>query len=469
MIQISTDITSRSKATLWPTPQQIQGISEHQRAVLSSALATRISILGGTPGTGKTYTATAIIKEIAKRYGAHQIAFCAPTGKAANRGAELLAKHNLPIMATTIHRLLEVDRNGRDGNGWAFKRNEFNPLPQMFYFVDEASMLGTDSGSSFFRALPREAHVLLVGDIYQLPPVEHGAPLRDMIDSGLIGYGELTEIHRNAGDIVHGCKKLKDGLQFTPNTWGLDLTAGRNWIHRPAWRPEQQIQTLLQLLATVPPQFNRLFDIQVICATNETKLNPICREALNKILQPALNPENPLAEKQRFALRDKVICNKNSLFEMVQVHRGGGALNQIEIEETGIRDFVANGEIGQVCRIEEKRSIVKLLFPLRYIAVPLSSGGEGSAAGSASNFDLAYAITCHKSQGSQMPIVIVMLDDSNGANWVTSREWHYTAISRAEKICMTIGKWETLMRQSKRVSLSGRKTFLVDRLNEVIL
>lgn len=469
--------TTTRRKTLWPDPSTITNISEHQRAALTLALSTRFGILGGTPGTGKTHTTIALIKALAKLHGSHTIAFVAPTGKAANRGAELLSSHNLTIPATTIHRILEVDRNGQDGEGWSFKRNKFNRLQQMFFFVDEMSMTDVDTFASFCEALPDEAHVLLVGDIYQLPPVGHGAPLRDLINSNQVGYGELTGIRRNSGDIVKGCQKLKNGEYFTPNTIGLNLDpeVGMNWIHRPCSRPEQQIQTMLKLLATVPKSFNPIFDIQVICTTNgkldqssdKDEANPISRNALNKILQPALNPSNPITGKNRFAVRDKVICTKNAIFELVDIIKTAGG---VEIDETGTNDIVANGEIGQVCKIEDKRAIIKLMFPQRYISCPLSAGGGGGSgtAGNSGCFDLGYAITCHKSQGSQMPIVMVMLDDSNGANWVTSREWHYTAISRAEKICMTIGKWETLMRQSKRVSLSGRKTFLSEKLQGVM-
>ena len=475
MIQATTKTkTTTRRRTLWPCPSTITNISEHQRERLALALSFRFGILGGTPGTGKTHTTIALIKALAKQHGAHLIAFVAPTGKAANRGAELLSSHNLNIPATTIHRILEVDRNGRDGEGWSFKRNEFNRLQQMFFFLDEASMCDTDTFASFCRALPDEAHVLLVGDIYQLPPVGHGAPLRDLINSNQVGYGELTEIRRNSGDIVKGCQNLKNGTYFTPNTTGLDLDpeVGKNWIHKPCSRPEQQVSTLLHLLATTPKTFNPIFDIQVICTTNgkldqasdKEETNPISRNALNKILQPALNPANPITGKQRFAVRDKVICTKNAIFELVEVIRTAGG---VEIDETGLNDLVANGEIGQVCAIQEKRAIIKLMFPQRYISCPLAGGTSGTA-GNAGCFDLGYAITCHKSQGSQMPIVMVMLDDSNGANWVTSREWHYTAISRAEKICMTIGRWETLMKQSKRVSLSGRKTFLSEKLQGVM-
>lgn len=453
------------RRTLWPSTSKITNISEHQRQTLTRALTTRISILGGTPGTGKTHTTVELIKAIAAEFGPYTIAFCAPTGKAANRGAELLSSHNLEIPATTIHRLLEVDRNGRDGEGWGFKRNEFNRLDQTFIFVDESSMLDIDTFSSFCRALPDSAHVLLVGDIYQLPPVGHGAPLRDLIQSSKVGYGELTEIRRNSGDIVIGCQKLKNGERFTPNVSHLDLSTGKNWLHKPCTRPAKQIDTMLELLGTVPrSMFNPIFDIQVICAVNDSKSNMISRVELNKILQPHMNPNNPIAEKQRFALRDKVICTKNAVFELVEVTRsagkGGGS---VEIDETGLNDIVANGELGQVCKIEDKRAIIKLMFPQRYIACPLAGGGSGTA-GNAGCFDLGYAITCHKSQGSQMPVVLSMLDDSNGANWVTSREWHYTAISRAEKICMTIGNWNTLMRQGNKVSLTGRKTFLSERL-----
>ncbi len=103
--------------------------------------------------------------------------------------------------------------------------------------------------------------------------------------------------------------------------------------------------------------------------------------------------------------------------------------------------------------------VIELMFPRRFVAVPMSkSGGLPSAA----SFEPGYAITCHKFQGSQVPIIISVLDDSAAANWTTSREWHYTACSRTERMLLTIGKWETLMRQCRRVSLTHRKTFLVE-------
>jgi exodeoxyribonuclease V alpha subunit len=129
---------------------------------------------------------------------------------------------------------------------------------------------------------------------------------------------------------------------------------------------------------------------------------------------------------------------------------------------TGFSEIVSNGEIGQVIAMDAKRAVVKLLYPLRHVVIPLSSGGGEDSAGNA--FDLAYAITCHKAQGSQVPVIIEMVDDSYGAGFVTSREWHYTGISRAEDLCLSIGKWDVLMGQCKIQSLQKRKTRLAEIL-----
>ena len=112
--------------------------------------------------------------------------------------------YDLPLEATTIHRLLGVSRNGHDKKGWGFIHNAANPLPYRFVFVDEVSMLDVDLAANLFAACQPGTHILLIGDTGQLPPVGHGAPLRDLIAAG-VGCGELTEIWRNAGDIVKGC------------------------------------------------------------------------------------------------------------------------------------------------------------------------------------------------------------------------------------------------------------------------
>lgn len=454
--------------TLWPTPTDLTSLYDSQIQILPSVFSSRIGILAGTPGTGKSFVTAAIIKQIAcnQQYGQHTIAVVAPTGKASVRITELMARNGLSIQATTIHRLLEVGRNGHDGKGWGFHRNEFNPLSQKFVFVDESSMLDTNLASSFMKAVPNGAHVLFIGDPYQLPPVGHGAPLRDMINSRSqsIGYGELTEVQRNAGDIVHGCRKIKNGEYFQPRTSGLDPSSGKNWIHFERKSESSQIDQLKRMLMSIPDQFDRIDDVQVICALNgksEKNSSPISRLALNQTLQQLLNPANPIDGKRRFAMHDKVICTANGQLEICESYTQNGFTI---IEPSGISETVANGDIGRVIAMEDKRAVVQLQYPNRKVLIPVSGGDSSGDTCGKARFELGYAVTCHKMQGSQSPVIVGMIDDSRGADYVASREWHYTAISRTEQICLTIGSWSAMMRQCAVQSLGKRKTFLQERL-----
>lgn len=444
--------------SLWPSTKSIPGLDEHQQLTAEKALRSRVGILAGTPGTGKTYTAAGLIRSVVASHGLHTVAVAAPTGKAAVRCQETLQnQYHLNVDARTIHRLLEIGRNGHDGKGWGFQRNAERPLSQTFLFVDEASMLDTSLAASLFDAVPHNGHVLLIGDPYQLPPVGHGAPLRDLIDSQCIGYGELTEIHRNSGLIVDCCRKIKSGERFKPNT-RLDLSAGLNWKHFSSHSPAAQLGLLKSLLASPPGNTDPVWDIQVLVAVNEK--SPVSRVEVNRLMQGWLNPSNPPASNQRFGLHDKIICLSNSFLPLIDEDwRPGEAAEDYKADAN---EFVANGELGRVVQIDRKSMVVELQSPKRLVNVALVGGKDGGSAGN--KFDLGYAITCHKAQGSQAKIVITLIDDSTGAGWVTSREWHYTAFSRAEVLSLTIGRWETFLRQCQRVSLRDRKTFLKEYL-----
>lgn len=173
----------------WPTLDAITAgpgaaLTPHQRTALASILHSPFAILAGTPGTGKTFAAAAVLRAIVAAHGHAGVAVCAPTGKAAVRITEAMHGYGVRIEATTIHRLLEIGRNGHDGKGWGFMRNESNPLGKRFVVVDEVSMLDVDLAADLLGACGDGVHVLWVGDPGQLPPVGHGAPLRDLIAAG---------------------------------------------------------------------------------------------------------------------------------------------------------------------------------------------------------------------------------------------------------------------------------------------
>lgn len=457
------------------------GLSPHQLATLGTALREPVALLTGTPGTGKTYAAAQIVKWLACRLGLDQIAVCAPTGKAAVRISAAMKAYALDLTATTVHRLLEIGRNGHDGDGWGFSRNVKFPLLQKVVIVDEASMLDTDLAAALLAACAPGTHVLLIGDPYQLPPVGHGAPLRDLIAAG-VPNGQLSEIRRNAGLIVHACARIKDGQPFETSD-RFDPEAGLNLKHIEADTAEEAAEFLQAVLARF--QQSRLFGdpiegVQILTALNGK--SKVSRTFLNRILQQQLNPGGQTAPQNPFRIGDKIICIKNNGYPAVEYQLGSGGGDQVEAyRQLGGEVYVANGDQGRVLAVGPQVAVARFTVPDRTIKIHLGKAQDaGDAAadpdddsghseasqrtGTGCDFALAYAITCHKSQGSEWPCVIVMVDDSPGARRLCSREHVYTAISRARQLCITIGKRATLLQQCRKVSLDRRKTFLRELL-----
>lgn len=448
----------------WPSPDRLTACTDHQRSVAAAALTSPVGILTGGPGTGKTFTVADIVRGIARDYGMHSVAIAAPTGKAAVRCTAAFAKLNLQTEATTIHRLLGVGRNGHDGKGWGFLHNEANPLPYKFLIIDEASMLDTDLAASIFRALQVGTHVLLVGDPYQLPPVGHGAPLRDMLESPAISSGELTKIERNSGDIIRVCQEIRGGRGYRPSSGGVSIPFGRNVRHWETRDANHSFGVLHDLLCSPPPGIDPVWDVQVLCAVNEK--SDLGRKHLNKQLQELFNPAGERVAGCPFRVGDKVICTSNSCLPLIAGASGDAC--EIASDDKEPTCFVANGEIGKVLEVAPKKMIVEFETPKRVVRVPMGAAESGDGSGGSDaprcEFDLAYAITVHKAQGSQSPVIIVMIDDSGAANQVCNREWHMTAMSRPERLLVTIGKVRTVDRQCRKVGLRDRKTFLKELL-----
>lgn len=332
-------------------------------------------------------------------------------------------------------------------------------------------------------------HVLLVGDPHQLPPVGHGAPLRDLIAAGA-PCGELTEIRRNAGTIVRACAAIKAGkppmfnIAYDPNP-----DDPRNLILVETATPEQSWEKLYELLMRIR-SFNPVWQTQVLIAVN--KKSPLSRVELNGRLQALLNPSGREEPGHPFRLSDKIICLKNGWYQAVEpvaamldeAQREDPACYQSVTDEDGerVETYVANGETGRVEAIGPKITIARMGESDTLIKIAMGkikdpaggddSNGDGDGGkngqdeerGQGCNFDLAYAITTHKSQGSESPCVVCMIDDAAGS--VANREWWYTALSRASKLCVVIGNRGTLEKQAKKIGLQKRKTFLTELLRE---
>lgn len=438
-------------------------LTPHQLEQLAKALSGPVGILGGGPGTGKTYTVAQLCQLLAGTIGLDQVAIGAPTGKAAVRVTETLATHGIPIRARTWHSLL---RGGVDGG---FLYDRANPLPFRVLIGDETSMVDLDLMAAIFRARAAGTLCLLVGDVNQLPPVGHGAPLRDLIAAGL-PYGELTEIKRNSGGIVEACHAIRQGERWA---------CGDNLRMADCSTPEQQIASMLATVYDAAARgADRVWDVQIVCPVN--RKSPLARRTLNEILQRELNPAGNTTGGNPFRCGDKIVNTKNSRFPAVEFD---SASDEVDVSDRG-EVYVANGELARVLAVEERMTVAQLDNPRRVIRIPRAGGGkstsenaEGQDAGPADNgeaeesttgtgcsWDLGYCLSVHKSQGSEWPTVIVMLDEYPGAKMVCDRSWIYTAISRAKSQCVLIGKKSVADAMCRRNKINVRKTLLKERI-----
>lgn len=469
----------------WPEATGIGDLSDHQREQLANSLRARIGILAGSPGTGKTYTLARLVGRLIELVGPEAIAVCAPTGKAAVRITEALDGYGIRKSASTIHRLLGVGSRTA-GEGWGFVHDENNPLPQKWIIVDESSMIDTDLMASLLRACAKGTHLLLVGDVNQLPPVGHGAPLRDLIAAG-VPCGELTKIERNWGAIVQACADIRDGQKWKTVS-ELDPDAGANLKLLPATNAAAAVETIVETIRKIRDRglFDPIWGVQVIVAVN--KKSELSRKDLNKRLQGELNPNGARIGSNPFRVGDKIVCLKNSLVPVSQ-----DAPPDANRDASDGKVFVANGEQGRVVSVAEKLTTVAMDAPKRLIKIPRGTeNGDGrqseremakdarraangeadeeeqASTGTGCSWDLAYAISCHKSQGSEFPVVIVALDEYPGARRVCSREWLYTAISRAKQICLLVGKRHIADGMCVQRAITKRKTFLKERIKGVV-
>jgi len=314
-------------------------------------------------------------------------------------------------------------------------------------------MTDTTLCSQLLGACGPETHVLFVGDPDQLSPVGHGAPLRDMIAAG-VPCGHLTKIRRNSGRIVRACKQIAETKRFTPSK-SLDLNQEdpENLIFLAAKTPEEQYRILSDLFARLSrqEQHDPIRDAQVLCAVN--KKSQIGRRQLNEFLQAELNPNGARCDKNPFRTGDKIICGQNGPLTMPG-----------KPEQT----WVANGEQGIVEQVEPTYTIARLAHPDRLVRIPLGRKQDKETSqddeGKSRQWQLAYAITCHKSQGSEWPIVVFMADSSAAARRIVDRHHVYTGFSRTKTFCVIIGTMNTVLAACRRSNMWQRKTFLREQI-----
>jgi exodeoxyribonuclease V alpha subunit len=410
------------KAATWCEKKTGKELAASQRQALKTALTSRALIITGGPGVGKTTLVNAIL--LILRAKNMRCLLCAPTGRAARR----LTK-TTRLEAKTIHRLLEVLPTG------AFARNEGKPLECDLLVVDETSMVDVNLMNHLLRALPPTASLLLVGDVDQLPSVGPGMVLRDFIESGTVPVARLTEVFRQAASsrITTNAHRINQG--FMPELPDKEADSDFFFVQRE--EPESIAATLVDLVKQrIPAKFelSAIRDIQVLSPMNRGSLG--IRE-LNARLQAELNPAKPgepFVEKfgTQFRNGDKVIQTENDYDKEV-----------------------FNGDIGQITNIDPFASVIKVQF---------DQGEVEYEFGELDELALAYAITIHKSQGSEFPAVVIPLATQHFL--LLQRNLLYTGITRGKRLVVLIGQQKAVALAVQNNRIAARYSGLLARLTE---
>ncbi len=400
-------------------------LAQAQRKAIAMALCSNIFILTGGPGTGKTTTLNGLIQQL-KQEGA-KVALAAPTGRAAKRMSEVTG-----LEAKTLHRLLEVDFH----NGGGFRRNEKNPLPFTTIIVDEVSMVDVQLLEALLRAMRLSCRLVLVGDCDQLPSVGAGNLLGDLLASDLVPTVRLTEIFRQASSslIVTNAHSIVRGEL-------PELTRRDNDFFFLARSPATTPQTTLELATRRLPQsynLSPLWDIQVIVPGRKGALGA---DGLNQSLQNALNPAAPgKTELQHMGriLRegDKVMQIRNNYDILWESPQGDGM-------------GIFNGDIGVIEMIDRPSSTILVRFDDRTAAYTFEMAGE---------LEHAYAITIHKSQGSEFEAVIMPLAGHHPK--LHYRNLLYTGVTRARRLLVMVGQESTVAEMVRNHRRTQRYTNL---------
>ncbi|MBW4428356.1 MAG: ATP-dependent RecD-like DNA helicase [Nostoc desertorum CM1-VF14] len=385
-------------------------LSEQQRQAVETAAYSKIMILTGGPGVGKTFTTHTIVS-LWKAMG-KSIALAAPTGRAAQRLGEMTG-----LEAKTIHRLLEFDPRSR-----GFKRDSENPLPHTAIIADEASMLDLFLAYSLVKAVLAGALLLLVGDIDQLPSVGPGQILADLINSRRVPVVRLTQVFRQAqtSAIITAAHQINRGIYPTIEPISDTPQSDCIW-HGGGHQPEHGVQAICELITDLIPRlgYNPATDVQVLCPMTR---GVIGTRNLNTVLQQLINPPSP---------------------SKVEINRGGNLLREgdriIQLTNDYNRE-VFNGDLGIILAIDTVEQEVTVQYGERTVVYDYADLNE---------IALAWSITIHKSQGSEYPVVILPIYMQH--YMMLTRNLFYTGITRAKKLAIVVGA-------KKAISLAVRST-----------
>lgn len=409
------DIAAEPEAKYGDKPGDIV-YDEVQLAAIQKALDSKVMVLTGGPGTGKTTTTQGIIAAFKARH--MSILLAAPTGRAAKRMTEATG-----MEAKTIHRLLEY--NPMDG----YKRNDENPLDGDALIVDECSMIDILLFYNLMKAIPLKMRLILVGDIDQLPSVGAGNVLRDIIDSQQIPVVRLTRIFRQAQSsrIVMNAHAINAG-QFPNIKNGLDT----DFFFISQEDADEIVKLIIGLVRDRLPKTYGYPSKEVQVLTPMQR-GTVGAGNLNIELQNALNPTGPSLARGGYTFRqgDKVMQIRNNYDKNV-----------------------FNGDIGYITAVDITERTLSITFDNRVVEYDVTELDE---------IVLAYAVTIHKSQGSEFPVVVMPVTMKHFV--MLQRNLIYTGITRAKKICVLVGTTKALAYAIKQNTVSKRNTKLKERLN----
>lgn len=415
-------------------------LDEHQVTAVKEAVRNGLLIITGGPGTGKTTTINTIIKYF--ELEGMDIFLAAPTGRAAKRMSETTG-----FEARTVHRMLELN-GGMDGKA-GFERNEQNPLETDVVIVDEMSMVDITLMHSLLKAVAVGTRLILVGDVNQLPSVGPGSVLRDIIQSHECNVVMLTKIFRQAStsDIIVNAHKINHGEEVTLDNKSMDF------FFLKRYDADVIINVMLQLVKQKLPKFVDAtpYDIQILTPMRKGLLGV---ERLNGILQQYMNPPSQQKREKEhgdaiFREGDKIMQTRNNYQLEWEIRTKFG----LSVDKgTG----VFNGDMGIIREINDFAETMTVEFDEgRMVEYPYKLLDE---------LELAYAITIHKSQGSEYPAVVIPL--LSGPAMLMNRNLLYTAVTRARKCVTLVGNEATFAQMVQNTAQQKRYSGLCDRLRE---